>query len=556
MSLSRRLGIFVAFALLALLILAPSEARVRAGAGEPPPNDDFADATVIGELPFSDAINTTGATAEPAEVTSSCVPGGSSEPAIESTVWYRYEVESEIILQVDGIGSDFAPIINAFVETPQGVQMISCVGPFSNEDIHLVLHAEADTAYLFQVGGSRLLGDPGGELVFHMNVLTSPANDDFTNAEPLGQLPASRALSVILGTSEEHEPVPCGREGIVEIGTSVWYRLDASDSDFIRIEALTASGAPPFVVSVYRGESFETLEEIACGFTHAKLTRMGFVPPVGEIVYLQVSTRRSAIFAEDFGNYLELQLDVYPVVLPMCSMPTASFADAVEDVSGIFTPLMFGGDHDVRSIGVSSSGSHTCLEIMFARPIPAPDWRTSTPLIEIDIDTDSSALTGFRSDLCGGGDALGVETTLALAGRSGLLFHPFLGPPPEGSVDYLSAAALFDDNVMTAIIPNELVGGDDQFRFAIQVNGPRGRDCAPDRGFFQVPPPAFGDANCDGQVDSRDAVVILQFFARLTTSLLCESVADANGNGTIGSIDAALILQLDAGLIDGLPGAP
>ena len=146
MSLSRRLGIFVAFALLALLILAPSEARVRAGAGEPPPNDDFADATVIGELPFSDAINTTGATAEPAEVTSSCVPGGSSEPAIESTVWYRYEVESEIILQVDGIGSDFAPIINAFVETPQGVQMISCVGPFSNEDIHLVLHAEADTA--------------------------------------------------------------------------------------------------------------------------------------------------------------------------------------------------------------------------------------------------------------------------------------------------------------------------------------------------------------------------------------------------------------------------
>ena len=47
--------------------------------------------------------------------------------------------------------------------------------------------------------------------------------------------------------------------------------------------------------------------------------------------------------------------------------------------------------------------------------------------------------------------------------------------------------------------------------------------------------------------------MILQFFARLSESLPCESVADANGNGTIGSIDAALILQSDAGLIDFLP---
>ena len=48
--------------------------------------------------------------------------------------------------------------------------------------------------------------------------------------------------------------------------------------------------------------------------------------------------------------------------------------------------------------------------------------------------------------------------------------------------------------------------------------------------------------------------MILQFFARLTPSLPCESVADANGNGTIGSIDAALILQFEAGLINVLPG--
>ena len=52
MSFSRLLGILIASALLALLVLAPSGAReTHAGSGEPPPNDDFADATVIGELP-------------------------------------------------------------------------------------------------------------------------------------------------------------------------------------------------------------------------------------------------------------------------------------------------------------------------------------------------------------------------------------------------------------------------------------------------------------------------------------------------------------------------
>ncbi len=59
MSLSRQLGILIVSALLALLLFAPSEARVRAGSGVPPPNDDFADATVIEALPYRDTVDTT-----------------------------------------------------------------------------------------------------------------------------------------------------------------------------------------------------------------------------------------------------------------------------------------------------------------------------------------------------------------------------------------------------------------------------------------------------------------------------------------------------------------
>ena len=67
-----------------------------------------------------------------------------------------------------------------------------------------------------------------------------------------------------------------------------------------------------------------------------------------------------------------------------------------------------------------------------------------------------------------------------------------------------------------------------------------------------LPAPPLGDVNCDGNVNSIDAALILQLDAGLIDSLTCQQNADANGDGNINSIDAALILQLDAGLIASL----
>ena len=60
------------------------------------------------------------------------------------------------------------------------------------------------------------------------------------------------------------------------------------------------------------------------------------------------------------------------------------------------------------------------------------------------------------------------------------------------------------------------------------------------------------DVNCDSQVNSVDAALILQLDARLVSSLRCGVLADASRDGTINSIDAALILQL----IGGWPARP
>ena len=59
-----------------------------------------------------------------------------------------------------------------------------------------------------------------------------------------------------------------------------------------------------------------------------------------------------------------------------------------------------------------------------------------------------------------------------------------------------------------------------------------------------------GDANCDGQIDSIDATLVLQFEAGMIGQLKGGSLADVNLDGARNAIDSALILQLDAGIID------
>ena len=72
---------------------------------------------------------------------------------------------------------------------------------------------------------------------------------------------------------------------------------------------------------------------------------------------------------------------------------------------------------------------------------------------------------------------------------------------------------------------------------------------------FPGPPPP-GDADCNGVVDSRDALLVLQFDAGLFDkfTFTC-SLVDVNADGVVNSIDASLILQFVAGLSDH-PGGP
>ena len=298
-----------------------------------------------------------------------------------------------------------------------------------------------------------------------------------------------------------------------------------------------------------------------CGRQDVPSTIVGFAAAPGESYYLQVagvSRKRTssqvagAGEAATFGNGGDVMLQITSRELPGCPAPEFSIADRADDVRIFLTPPEPGRRHDILSTGVSTTADNVCLRLDFAAPIDPPSAGTDNAIEGyMHLDTDMNTRSGYTPFLCGWERQLGVDVAVDLSSGSGQLLRLRRGGvAQEGQF----AIALFDERSMTVVIPKAAMGGGAAFRFVVQLSKPMGgEDCAPDRGFIQVLPPALGDANCDGEVDSRDAVIILQFFARLAPSLLCEYVADANGNGTIGSIDAALILQLDAGLINVLP---
>lgn len=147
-------------------------AKIFAGAGTlnvnvqavpPPPNDNFSNATVVPSLPFSNSLDISGASVELGEPTPSC-----SFSTLGQTAWYRFTPATSGSITASITNSSFTSILGAY--TGSSVASLTQVGcmSFGNP---LTFHANAGTAYSFQVGA---VGASGGPMTFHLDVAPSP----------------------------------------------------------------------------------------------------------------------------------------------------------------------------------------------------------------------------------------------------------------------------------------------------------------------------------------------------------------------------------------------
>src|SRR5687768_6132497 len=98
--------------LAALAVVAAPASRAAA-----PPNDNFASATVIGALPFTDSLNTVEATNEFDDP----IYGG-------NTVWYAYTPITSGYVTADTFGSDYYTYLNVVTGGPGAWNFAQYVG--------------------------------------------------------------------------------------------------------------------------------------------------------------------------------------------------------------------------------------------------------------------------------------------------------------------------------------------------------------------------------------------------------------------------------------------
>lgn len=101
------------------------ENRVLQVASSAPPNDDFDSATLITSYPFTDVLDTTGATVASDDPNMGCGAGVNS-----NTVWYRLIAPFSGVVEADTAGSNYDTVLAAFTGSRGGEANERIVEPY------------------------------------------------------------------------------------------------------------------------------------------------------------------------------------------------------------------------------------------------------------------------------------------------------------------------------------------------------------------------------------------------------------------------------------------
>ncbi len=219
----------------------------------PPVNDNFANATLIDNFPFTNTIDNSTATVEPGEPTPYCA----SYWLPAKTAWYVYTPTTKGMLSGHITSSSPAFMVVYSSNSPGSLDYEGC----GYNDYDVQVSVIPGTTYYIQIG-SRYEWE-FGNVTLNLNFIPPPPNDDFANAMSVESIPFFTEIDIFTSTSEAGEPNPGCTWGDAE--HTVWYRYTPSASGSITAEK---TGNYYSFVAGYSGSSFDNLQLLGCGASY------------------------------------------------------------------------------------------------------------------------------------------------------------------------------------------------------------------------------------------------------------------------------------------------
>ena len=321
----------------------------------PPGNDNFADATVITELPFSDSSNTSEATIDPADPYT-C--GGQYK-----SIWYRYTPDSDVSLTVLANTDDgYRAYLSIFRAENGGITPIDC-GSSTRMSLHLDM--AAGTTYYFELMavniGSYPPPDPdGGNVTITIRQRVPPTNDDFLNAAVIPVMPFSDTVDTTDASSEQGEPL------YVSDQRSLWYSFTPGVSGSFTAESSSENYT---FLAAYTGSDLSNLQMI--GSKEAYIARIMLTLDAGTTYYFQT-------FINNYQNGGPVTFNIKQVFPPV----NDDFANAT-----IIPQAPYNDTVDTQSATIEAGEPNNCSWV-FHKTI----WYSFTPTMSGLYTAEASAM--------------------------------------------------------------------------------------------------------------------------------------------------------------------
>jgi len=275
--------------------------RLRLHTTTPVPNDDFASAKPITQLPASVTPQILGATIEQGEQEPSCgTDTGRS-------VWYSFTPTKNVTFRVN---SDQPVIVAVFTGTKLGeLNEIACGNP-------LVASLNKGVHYSIVVVGNQGRAQP---TTINVSGGTPPPNDDVADAKHVTTLSFSDTVNATYATVQPSEP---WSDCAGTLASTVWYKFDPTVKE--RVVANTIGSTFDTVIDVFAGRLSHEIrcnddtKRFAGGYTQSSVTfdadpavtywlRVGGYGSQGGTLQFRIRPVAEAV-NDDFANAITVSL--------------------------------------------------------------------------------------------------------------------------------------------------------------------------------------------------------------------------------------------------------